>query len=117
MYWDIYKLTNSIDGKVYIGLTSRTAAVRFDDHCQYARKILRRGRKNPTTVQRAIRIHGENKFSVEVIDLAETREAAWQKERYWIRMYRSNDRRFGYNRTPGGEGVLRPWQKEKPEDI
>ena len=107
MLYDIYKLTCVVDMKVYIGLTSRGAAARFDDHCQYARRVLRRGRRNPTPIQRAIRIHGENRFVVEVIDLAETKEEAWQKERYWIRMYRSNDRRFGYNRTPGGEGLFR----------
>lgn len=117
--FEIYKITNSLDGKVYIGLTSKTADMRFGQHCKHSGRDLRyapKRFKRPSTVQRAIRVYGEQNFSLEVIDRAESREEAWQKERYWIRVYKSNDRRFGYNRTRGGDGVLRNHQ-QRPEDI
>ncbi len=108
MSFEIYKLTCMVDGRVYIGVTSRTSGKRFWDHTWYARMPLRRlkSRKRPTVIQRALRIHGPERFTVEVIDRADSKEDAWQKERYWIHVYESNKRPKGYNRTSGGEGIF-----------
>lgn len=117
--FEIYKITSRIDGKVYIGLTSKTANVRFGQHCKHSSRDLRFNRKRhriPSTIQRVIRIQGQENFDLEVIDQAETREEAWQKERYWIRVYRANDRRYGYNRSRGGEGVLRN-HTQRPDEL
>lgn len=116
MRFEIYKLTCMVDARVYIGVTSRTTGKRFWDHTRYARlplpkRPLKSG-KRPTPIQRALRIYGTDRFTVETIDVANSREEAWAKERYWIRTYRSNERKYGYNRTKGGDGL---WKNPPPD--
>ena len=71
----IYKATNKINGKVYIGQSHKSLEERMRRH------------KNDSTRQdsyfyRAIRKYGWENFSWEVIDIAETDEELDQKEVY-----------------------------------
>ena len=89
----IYKYTNKVNGKVYIGQTI--------DEC---RRI--KNHKNAcdnTLFHNAVRKYGFDSFDYEVIERVDV-SILDQKEIYWIAYYKSNNRQFGYNLTTGGEG-------------
>ena len=88
----IYKISNNVNDKVYIGLTTRDIHKRFSEHCVA-----------DSLIGRAIRKHGIKSFRVEVIDRASNKNELCQKERYWIKEYGSF--KNGYNNTNGGEGI------------
>lgn len=94
----IYKITNKINGKVYIGQTVRTLKQRWKDHRSEA-KDCKRGR----AIHKAIRKYGVENFTVEQIDVATCQEELNEKERYWIEFYDSMNRNKGYNLTNGGD--------------
>lgn len=89
---EIYKITNLVNGKVYIGQSARGVQQRFVRHIQDAMS----GRLD-THFARAMRKYGENNFVVESIDTADTQEELNRKEQYWIHEYDSI--RHGYNET------------------
>ena len=89
---EIYKITNKINGKAYIGQTIRPVEYRFHRHINDAmHNVL------DTHFARAIRKYGPDKWQLEIIDNAETQEELNQKEQYWIRHYNSVEE--GYNET------------------
>ena len=89
---EVYKITNKINGKVYIGQTIRPVEYRFNRHMNDAlNNIL------DTHFARAIRKYGKDSFIIEEIDNAQTQDELNQKEQYWIRYYNSVE--DGYNET------------------
>lgn len=95
----IYKITNKINNKVYIGqVYNKSIYDRFDRHVKEA---------NPNSrsyIDRAINKYGVENFVVEQIDEASSLEELNQKEIYWIKFYNSTDHTKGYNLTQGGDG-------------
>lgn len=92
MKYEVYKISNDINDKLYIGITSCGISVRFKQHS-----------KAESYIGNVIRKHGVEHFKIEVIDVAETREEVMEKEMYWIDYY--NSFKKGYNLTIGGEGA------------
>lgn len=97
MYGIIYKATNLINKKVYIGQTTRTLEQRRKEH--------EKPSKHNYLFQRAIRKYGKEAFSWQVIDKADGEVALNEKEVAWIAHYRSY-KENGYNMTIGGDGVI-----------
>lgn len=94
----IYKITNIVNGKIYIGQTIRSKEWRFKRHIYDAlNNVL------DTYFARAIRKYGPDNFIIEEIDTAQTKEELDEKEIYWINFYNSNSKEIGYNMTHGGE--------------
>lgn len=91
----IYKVTNRINGKVYIGQTKRSLEARWWQHCSAAGRLVECGGK----LLQAIRDDGRENFTVEQIDVAADQEEANRKEAYWIGRYNSVE--DGYNTSPG----------------
>lgn len=92
----IYKITNLINNKVYIG-QSKNPKKRWYEHCLEASNL----RKNQL-LYNAIRKYGVNNFKLEVIE--GPIENYNEREIYWIEYYNSYlDKSKGYNMTPGGE--------------
>ena len=88
----IYKITNKINNKIYIGQTIRTLEERFNRHKNDAiNNIL------DTHFARAIRYYGIENFTAEIIDTANTQDELNLKEQYWIKYYNSVEN--GYNET------------------
>lgn len=88
----IYKITNRINSKVYIGQSIRPVEKRFQRHISDAiNNVI------DTHFARAIRKYGANNFDVEVIDTAQTQDELTTKEQYWIKYYNSTE--VGYNET------------------
>lgn len=98
----IYKLTNTLNNKIYIGLTTETISERCRKRIAEAKY---RDSKN-SYILNAIRKHGSEVFKVEQIDTAFSLEELQQKEIFYIQQYNSTNRKIGYNLTKGGEGNL-----------
>jgi len=89
---DIYKITNRINGKVYIG-QSKNCHRRFQEHIK--------GEKSVSLIHLAIKKYGKQNFDFEIIEkeISDYNE----KEKFWIEFYKSNQRDFGYNILDGGQ--------------
>ena len=94
----IYKITNKINQKSYIGLTTRSLRQRWSEHCSAARK------GSQKVIHKAIQKYGSDNFSVDVIDCSsKTLEELFQKEKDYIKIYESFNTGKGYNCTDGGD--------------
>lgn len=92
----IYKITNNLNNKCYIGQTIHQAEERWKRHQQDALS-----NRLDTHFARAIRLYGVENFSLEVIDTANSQEELTHKESYWIKYYDSINN--GYNETFASE--------------
>lgn len=99
----IYKITNKINDKIYIGQTSGTIEKRFKEH-------IKQSRYNDTFhLYRAMRKYGIENFEVEEIEECEDITLS-QREKYYIEYFDSY--KNGYNMTIGGDGVIKYDYKE-----
>lgn len=87
----VYKITNRINGKIYIGQTVGKLEVRWKEHQRS---------KDNAIFHKAVHKYGAENFTVEQIDIATSFDELDAKEKYWIAFYDS--RRTGYNMTDGG---------------
>lgn len=98
----IYKITNLINNKIYIGLSidikDRWKAHRtrpFQPNCsQYESHLYR-----------AIRKYKLENFKFEIIEECKPDELE-EKEIYWIKYYNTTNPEIGYNKTSGGEHAI-----------
>lgn len=94
----IYKCTNLVNGKVYIGKT-------YDFEKRKREHIY--DIDNDLPFHRALKRYGIENFDWEIIDSATNDEEIREKEVYWIKYYKSCIHMVdshGYNITLGGEG-------------
>lgn len=91
----VYKHT-SPSNKVYIGITSQKPERRWENGFGY---------KDQKYFYRAIQKYGWENIEHEILFENLTKEEACEKEIELIAFYKSNDRKFGYNRTLGGDGI------------
>lgn len=96
MYGYIYKITNKINGKIYVGLTKATVQRRWYQHCYRAKQ----NDKHGSIIDTAIAKYGKENFIVECLDTADSHEELNEKEQYWIKQLNAVEN--GYNILPGG---------------
>ena len=94
----IYKVTNLINGKIYIGQTKHSLEYRKQRHLQCARN----GANNH--LYQAIRKYGESNFKWEVIHTTDDKDELNFLETYYIGMYDSI--KHGYNMVDGGDNNI-----------
>lgn len=94
----IYKITNKINGKIYVGQTIRSLEERFQKHC-WGTTINDKYHMN-MAIKKAIRKYGKENFIIELIEEVET-DKLDEREVYWISVYDSYNK--GYNCTLGGQ--------------
>lgn len=92
MYGYIYKTTNLINGKIYIGQKKSTIFL--------GEKYLGSG----IELVSAIKKYGKENFKVELIEELPTKKKLDEREIYWIDKYNSRNKQIGYNIAEGGEG-------------
>jgi len=93
----IYKFTNKINGKIYIGKTKGTIASRFirynyDVNHDYDRPILN-----------SIRLYGWSNFVVEIQQQCNSIEELNEAEKFWIKTLNTRNKEIGYNLSEGGD--------------
>lgn len=97
----IYKITNTINKKIYIGETIRDGQTRWNEHCSRAKNDL--DRKQP--LYNAMRKYGIENFTFEIIEQCSD-EIRFEKETYYIHLYNSLVP-YGYNIIIEGEGAIK----------
>ena len=95
----IYKITNNINNKIYIGQTIRDLNARWQEHKKVANQLLNSQSNSP--LYQAMRKYGIEHFQIEQLEEVEN-DALDARECYWINFYDSY--RQGYNATLGGNG-------------
>ena len=93
----IYKITNIINDKMYIGQTTKTIEKRFKEHLRNSQ----REDKYQYQLYRAMRKYGTENFIVECIEKCFI-EKLDEKEMFWIKYF--DTFKNGYNSTLGGSG-------------
>lgn len=99
----IYKITNTINGKIYIGKTTLSEHLRFKLH----KNELNRKKHNNKHLQRSWDKYGSENFTFEVIEYLNISNN-WslnELEIFYIKKLKSYMLEFGYNLTYGGEGA------------
>lgn len=109
----IYKATNKINGKIYIGQTRKTLKQRIKSHLWDA------DNKSGFHFHNAIRKYGIDNFTWETIFKCSSIEELEEKEKYFILKFDSY--KSGYNMTTGGEGcderICKETTKEKLRNV
>lgn len=90
----LYKITNSINGKVYVGQTVRTLEERIAEH----------KRKSHTIIGKAIKKYGAENFTIELLKEASSIEELNDLEISWISQCNSLIPN-GYNQCFGGDNT------------
>ena len=89
----IYKVTNLINGKIYVGQTANSLEKRWKDHC-----------RTGYLLNKAIKKYGKENFTIEQIDMASSKEECDEKEKNYIKELKSHTLEHGYNLELGGNG-------------
>ena len=95
----IYKITNKINGKIYIGETTSSLEQRWKDHCRDGKN----GSHNKSVLHDAMHKYGIDNFSIEQIDKVPD-EQRFEKETEYIIKYQSLVSQHGYNIVLYGTG-------------
>lgn len=95
--WTVYKHT-SPNGKVYIGITSKTPEERWQDGFGY--------QTNPYFWHDIVKFGWDNIFH-EIIQTNLTEDAAIDLESNLIKTHRATDEKFGYNRYDNAHTIYR----------
>lgn len=113
-FYQIYKVTNKVNGKIYIGLTKQGIEKRWDQHVYNANY---KKPKKRTYFQRAIVKYGENNFYIKEIDTIIGLKNAKNLEMDYVAKFKSNVKDIGYNSTKGGDGGHNPETIQKLKDF
>lgn len=92
----IYKITNKINGKIYIGKTFQKVELRFRQHYKI---------NEPTLIHKAMVKYGIDNFSLDILYSSLDKDDINNKEAYYIEYYDSRNKNIGYNICKGGEGT------------
>ena len=95
----IYKITNLINNKVYIGQTRRSIENRWRDHCTLTKS------KHRSLIRLAIAKYGQDSFKIEIIDNCQSIDELNTKEQVRIQEYNSLSP-SGYNLDSGGKSKI-----------
>lgn len=103
MYGYIYKTTNSVNGKIYVG--------------QHRGKVNLMYLGSGPRIRKAVEEYGEDKFSVQVLQYADTKEQLDLLEIYYIDVLDSRNPDIGYNIHKGGTGgdTTINWSEQRRE--
>jgi len=93
----IYKVTNLVNQKIYIGQSINSLEHRKSGHYRDARC----SKKKNVYFHNALLKYSEDSFVWEVIENCQTKEELDLREQYWISYYKSNE--LGYNLKAGGQ--------------
>ena len=103
----IYKITNNINNKSYIGKTERSIEVRYKEHLRHKDYL-------DLPLYRAFNKYGIENFSISQIEECDNNDLD-NREIYWINYYKTYS--DGYNCTGGGEGGVKTYEEDLEEII
>ena len=103
----IYCIENLVNGKKYIGLS-----LNIDKRKYMHLYMLKRNKHINEHLQSSWNKYGEVNFTFYIIEENYSKDELIKMEIYFINKYKASDKRYGYNKTSGGEGT-----KDKTKDI
>ena len=86
----IYKTTNLINNKIYIGQDSKNNSNYFG---------------SGYFINRALKKYGKENFKKEILEFCKTKEELNKREEFWIEFYNSTDIKIGYNLSKKAFGI------------
>lgn len=86
----VYKITNLINNKIYIGLTTKPHLTRFKEHKQLSKR-------SNYAIHQAMRKYGVDNFKIDIIESCNSLEDLVIRESYWIKTLDSMNPKIGYN--------------------
>lgn len=96
----IYKISNDINDKLYIGKTLYTIERRWSQHKNNA---LSRKDLIHLPLYSAMNKYGIEHFSISEVEKVDDEKQLSEREQYWIKYY--NTYNYGYNASIGGDGL------------
>lgn len=94
----IYKIVNTVNGKIYIGQTKVSVETRWKEH-------LRHAAYGDQVINRAMKKYGNSNFYIETIEECDL-ESIDEREKYFIKYFNSTNKSIGYNVSIGGKTPL-----------
>lgn len=97
----VYKTTNLLNNKIYIGKDSKNNELYLG---------------SGLLLQKAIKKYGKENFKKEILEYCNNTVELNEKEKFWINFYDSRNVEIGYNLAEGGDGgrtVKQEWKKGK----
>lgn len=91
MYGYIYKITNKLNNKVYVG---KRVSETFDEKYWGSGKA----------IKNSILKYGLDNFTRDILEWCSSDEELNDREKYWIKELKANQKQYGYNFTDGGTG-------------
>lgn len=89
----IYKITNTVNAKIYIGATTHSIHARFSAHISLSKS-------GTTRLYGDMRKFGVSEFKVSLIKTCYSKYQLGFSEKYFISLYNTQDEIFGYNISP-----------------
>lgn len=87
----IYKISNSVNSKVYIGSTKD-----YEGRKKQHLYLLERGKHHSTYLQNFYSKY-DCEFTFSIVEIVEDEKLLWERESFWMEFYRSFDPTFGFN--------------------
>jgi len=97
----VYKITNQVNQKSYIGQTSRTLNQRKQEHVNNAKK----SKKPASLLYKAIRKYGVENFEWTLLEEC-SNDILDDREKFYIKKLRTHSSKGGYNLTEGGSTIF-----------
>lgn len=94
----VYKITNLINDKTYIGITKQIIK-RIGNHIYYFKNL---NSSNNTYLHKALRKYGLEFFTIDILEVCKNLETLNNREVHWIKFYNSTNNKKGYNLDSGG---------------
>lgn len=95
----IYRFKNKVNGKVYIGQTTKSLRKRVIQHMTNSRPTTK---VHKTYFHNALNKYGIENFDLTILEICKDQQELDERERYWIAHYKSTNKQFGYNIDSGG---------------
>lgn len=95
--YEVYKLINRVNNKIYIGSTTLGAGRRFKMHVANAL-----AHKDDYPIHQAIREFGEDNFNLSILELCNSLDEMNEREAFYIAAFGSTNPEIGYNGKAGG---------------
>lgn len=110
----IYKITNLINGKMYIGQTINTFNKRYNGLGVGVERVKKyyeiKGNIRNEHLYNAIIKYGVDNFKVEIVCQCSSIDELNEKEEYYINLYNTTDYNLGYNAQQGGDNHKRAFK-------
>lgn len=96
----VYLIRNNINGKLYVGITTRKLKKRMKEHRDVS---LRSPSDTSILLYSALKKYGSENFSVSVLEKCKSRKDLELSEEKWIKLMNSLSNEFGYNILKGSK--------------